>query len=56
LGTPALTRLNTLLSSKNANLRELAAMNIGSISFNAHGKERAIEAHSIEPLTKMLFD
>jgi len=56
LGTPALARLNTHLVSKNAQIRELAALNIGSISFNVHGKERTIEAKSIEPLTKMLFD
>jgi hypothetical protein len=56
LGTPALARLNTHLSSKNAKIRELAALNIGSISFNAYGKERTIEAHSIEPLSRMLFD
>jgi hypothetical protein len=56
LGTPALARLNSHLASKNANIRELAALNIGSISFNVHGKERTIEAHSIEPLTRMLFD
>ena len=56
LGTPALARLNGHLGSKNAKIRELAALNIGSISFNVHGKERTIEAHSIEPLTRMLFD
>ena len=56
LGTPALARLNGHLGSKNAKIRELAALNIDSISFNVHGKERTIEAHSIEPLTRMLFD
>lgn len=56
LGTPALARLNSHLVSKNAQIRELSALNIGSISFNVYGKERTIEAKSIEPLTKMLFD
>jgi hypothetical protein len=51
-----LARLNTHLASKNPTIRELAALNIGSISFNTLGKERTIEAKSIEPLTKMLFD
>lgn len=56
LGTPVLARLNTHLASKNARIRELAALNIGSISYNTLGKERTIDAKSIEPLTKMLFD
>lgn len=56
LSTPSLARLNTHLVSKNARIRELAALNIGSISFNVSGKEKTIEAKSIEPLTKMLFD
>ena len=56
LNAPSLARLNTHLVSKNARIRELAALNIGSISFNVLGKERTIEAKSIEPLTKMLFD
>jgi hypothetical protein len=56
LGTPALPRLITHLTSKNAEIRELSVLNIGSISFNAHGKERAIEAQSIQPLSKMLND
>lgn len=56
LQTPALARLNTHLASKNEAIRELAALNIGSISFNTSGKERTIEAKSIAPLTKMLFD
>ena len=56
LGTPVLARLNAHLSSKNAKIRELAALNIGSVSFNTLGKERTIEAKSIEPLTKMLHD
>ncbi len=56
LSTPVLARLNTHLVSKNAEIRELAALNLGSISYNVKGKEKTIEAHSIEPLTKMLFD
>lgn len=56
LNAPTLARLNTHLASKNAQIRELAALNIGSISFNVLGKERTIEAKSIEPLTRMLFD
>jgi hypothetical protein len=56
LNTPALARLNTHLSSKNKLIRELAALNLGSISYNVKGKEKTIEAKSIEPLTKMLFD
>jgi len=31
-------------------------LNIGSISFNVLGKQRTIEAGSIDPLTKMLHD
>lgn len=56
LNCPTLARLNTHLASKNAQIRELAALNIGSISFHVLGKERTIEAKSIEPLTKMLHD
>eukprot|EP00347_Sterkiella_histriomuscorum_P003743 403363117 len=56
LQTPVLGRLNTHLASRNASIRELAALNLGSISFNVKGKEKTIEAKSIPPLTKMLFD
>ena len=56
LGTPVLARLNSHLASKNPKIRELAALNIGSISYNTLGKDRTIEAKSIEPLTKMLHD
>ncbi len=56
LGTPVLARLNSHLVSKNPKIRELSALNIGSISYNTLGKERTIEAKSIEPLTKMLHD
>jgi len=31
-------------------------MNLGSISYNMRGKEKTIEAQSIEPLCRMLFD
>ena len=34
LATPVLARLNTHLASKNAEIRELAALNLGSISYN----------------------
>ena len=56
LSTPVLARLNTHLASKNSEIRELAALNLGSISYNVKGKEKTIEAKSIEPLTRMLFD
>jgi HEAT repeat protein len=56
LTTPALARLNSHMTSKNKRIRELAALNIGSISYNVRGKEKTIEAQSIEPLCKMLFD
>jgi len=56
LNTPSLSRLNGHLISKNKYIRELAAKNLGSISYNMRGKERTIEAKSIAPLCKMLFD
>ncbi|CDW75208.1 UNKNOWN [Stylonychia lemnae] len=56
LNTPVLARLNTHLASRNQFIRELAALNLGSISYNVKGKEKTIEAKSIQPLTKMLFD
>ena len=56
LNTPSLARLNTHLTSKNKFIRELAALNLGSISYNMKGKEKTIEAGSIPPLTKMLHD
>lgn len=34
----------------------MAAMNLGSISYNTIGKEQTIEAHSIPPLCEMLTD
>lgn len=56
LQTPVLGRLNTHLTSRNPQIRELAALNLGSISYNVKGKEKTIEAKSIPPLTQMLFD
>jgi hypothetical protein len=56
LNTPSLARLNTHLTSKNKFIRELSALNIGSISYNMKGKEKTIEAKSISPLCQMLFD
>jgi hypothetical protein len=44
------------LKSTNQKIRELAALNIGSISYNSLGKEHTIEAKSIPPLTEMLTD
>jgi len=32
------------LTSKNAKIRELSALNLGSISYNMKGKEKTIEA------------
>lgn len=56
LSTPALARLNSYLESQNPKIRELAALNLGSISYNTKGKEKTIEAMSIPPLCKMLHD
>lgn len=56
LSTPSLLRLNSHLTSDHALIRELSALNLGSISYNVSGKERTIEAKSIEPLTVMLHD
>jgi hypothetical protein len=47
LNTPVLARLNTHLASRNQFIRELAALNLGSISYNVKGKEKTIEAKSI---------
>ena len=55
-GSNALERLNKHLKSTNAKIRELSAMNLGSISYNAIGKEQTIEAQSIPPLCDMLTD
>ena len=56
LNTDVLSRLNSHLSAKNWEIRKLAAENLGSISYNVHGKEAAIEAESIPPLCEMLAD
>jgi hypothetical protein len=56
LQCPALSRLNGHLKSKNWEIRKLAAENLGSISYNQHGKEQTISAESIPPLCEMLSD
>jgi len=55
-GTDSLARLNTHLTSNDFKIRELSAMNLGSISYNAIGKEQCIYANSIPPLCVMLTD
>ena len=50
LSTQALSRLNDHLKSENKEIRELAALNLGSISYNERGKEYTIKAESIKPL------
>jgi hypothetical protein len=50
LSTQALSRLNDHLKSENKFIRELAALNLGSISYNERGKEYTIKANSIKPL------
>lgn len=50
LSTPVLARLNDHLKSKNWEIRQLAAENLGSISYNVMGKTATIEARSIPPL------
>jgi hypothetical protein len=52
----ALGRLNSHLTSPEYKIRELSAMNLGSISYNQIGKEQAIDAGSIPPLCTMLSD
>ena len=54
--TDALKHLNSHLKANHHKIRELAAMNIGSISYNTLGKEQTIEAGSIPPLCDMLTD
>ena len=56
LSTQALSRLNDHLKSENKYIRELAALNLGSISYNERGKEYTIKAESIKPLWEMLDD
>lgn len=55
-GTDAITRLNSHLKSQDFQIRELAAVNLGSISYNTVGKEQCIEDGSIHPLCDMLTD
>ena len=54
--TDALKHLNMHLLSKNARIREMAAINLGSISFQAIGKSNCIGAGSVAPLCDMLTD
>jgi hypothetical protein len=54
--TPVIERLNKHLGSTNAKIREMSAMNLGSISYNLLGKEKCINAGSIKPLSEMLVD
>ena len=54
--TEVLIRLNSHLISADFRIRELSAMNLGSISFNMSGKGLTIEAGSIKPLCDMLTD
>jgi hypothetical protein len=56
LTTLAHSRLNDHMESSNAEIRELAALNIGSISYNEKGKEVTIKAESIPILCRMLHD
>jgi len=55
-GSEALSRLNKHLKSEEPEIRELAALNLGSISYNSIGKESTIDAGSIPPLCNMLRD
>lgn len=56
LSTPVLERLNGHLSARSWSIRQLAAENLGSISYNVMGKQATIEAESIPPLCEMLGD
>lgn len=55
-GTDALKHLNSHLTSSHQKIRELAALNLGSISYQAIGRENTINAESIPPLCVMLTD
>ena len=55
-GSDVLPRLNSHLKSAHFKIRELAALNLGSISYNSLGKEQTIDAQSIPPLCEMLTD
>lgn len=54
--TAALKNLNAHLLSKNARIREMSAINLGSISYQAIGKSNCIKEGSVEPLCNMLTD
>lgn len=54
--TEALKHLNNHLGSDNPAIRERSAMNLGSISYQAIGKDNCIKAGSIKPLSEMLTD
>lgn len=56
LNSNVLALLNGHLTSRRWEIRQLAAENLGSVSFNEAGKEAAIEALSIPPLCHMLTD
>jgi HEAT repeat protein len=56
LSTPVLQRLNGHLKSPNWKIRQLAAENLGSISYNVMGKSATIDAKSIPPLCELLSD
>ena len=56
LNTPVLEKLNAHLLSQDWKIRELAARNLGSISFNVEGKRQTIESKSIPPLSDMMSD
>jgi hypothetical protein len=56
LSTPVLHRLNDHLKSSNWKIRQLAAENLGSISYNVMGKSATIDAKSIPPLCELLSD
>jgi hypothetical protein len=55
-GSEILGHLNGHLTSEHYRIREMAAMCLGSISYNTIGKEQTIEAGSIPPLCDMLTD
>jgi hypothetical protein len=55
-GSDAIPRLNKHLKSSESEIRELAALNLGSVSYNGIGKELCIDAGSIPPLCDMLTD
>ena len=54
--TSALKNLNHHLKSFNPKIREMAAMNLGSMSYQFEGKSACINAGSVDPLAEMLTD